>query len=417
MIPLPEIQARRAQRRSWTLDEVEQDMLLDRLVVEIADDSYLAGALVLKGGTCLHKLWLPEPWRYSKDLDYERTEDAPMGPIFDKLRAAGLRAGFTQKPRTSPGKLLSHVVYRGTFFDGATMSIGIDVPTSPPAAAARSTRRKLTVQDSGYTGTADVVAVVPEEIIASKAAAIFGRMQPRDAFDVWASQKAGLVTVEDAAKCFENYHQQGWTHKRVLENFASKIDAHSYRDLLLEFGRQAPERFDIAECREAVEALIEECAKRLVVLRRAQAARTDPERTAGAEATEDPAGGQDHSHHDAGSFLQPLAGPAPEPPEVAPTADGTPGVSDSLASSTTEDPAGGQGHSHCDAGSFLQSLGVDVTASPGSAVPLPSQDEPVLVPQTRPCGAQTDDGTPCENQVLPTSTKCRAGHTPLPRAT
>ena len=273
MIPLPEIQARRAQRRSWTLDEVEQDMLLDRLLVEIADDSYLAGALVLKGGTCLHKLWLPEPWRYSKDLDYERTEDAPMGPVFDKLRAAGLRAGFTQKPRASPGKLLSHVVYRGTFFDGAKMSIGIDVPTSPPAAAARSTRRKLTVQDSGYTGTADVLAVVPEEIIASKAAAIFGRMQPRDAFDVWASQKAGLVTVEDAAKCFENYHQQGWTHKRVLENFANKIDAHSYRDLLLEFGRQAPERFDIAECREAVEALIEACAKRLVVLRRAQAAR------------------------------------------------------------------------------------------------------------------------------------------------
>ena len=77
MISLQEIQARHAQRRSWSLHNVEQDMLLGRLVVEIADDSYLAGALVLKGGTCLHKLWLPEPWRYSKDLDYERTEDAP----------------------------------------------------------------------------------------------------------------------------------------------------------------------------------------------------------------------------------------------------------------------------------------------------------------------------------------------------
>ena len=49
---------------------------------------------MLKGGTCLHKLWLPEPWRYSKDLDYARTEDTPMGPVFDALRAAGQRVGL-----------------------------------------------------------------------------------------------------------------------------------------------------------------------------------------------------------------------------------------------------------------------------------------------------------------------------------
>ena len=83
----------------------------------------------------------------------------------------------------------------------------------------------------------------------------------------------------------------------------------------------------------------------------------------------------------------------------------------------TEDPADGQDHSHDDIGSFLQSLGIDITASPGSAAPLPPQDEPVGVPQTRPCGAQTDDGTPCDNRVSPTSSKCSAGHTPLPRAT
>ena len=104
MIPLPEIQARHAQRRSWSLHNVEQDMLLDRLVVEIADDSYLAGALVLKGGTCLHKLWLPEPWRYSKDLDYERTEDAPMGPVFDNQvmpTSTKCSAGHTPLPRAT----------------------------------------------------------------------------------------------------------------------------------------------------------------------------------------------------------------------------------------------------------------------------------------------------------------------------
>ena len=83
----------------------------------------------------------------------------------------------------------------------------------------------------------------------------------------------------------------------------------------------------------------------------------------------------------------------------------------------TEDPADGQDHSHHDAASFLQSLGVDITASPGSAAPLPPQDESVEVSQTRLSGAPTGDGTPCDNHVSPTSRKCRAGHTPLTRAT
>ena len=92
MIPRHEIDAAAQQHPGWDIQQVEQDIVLTRLMAEIANDQHLAGALVLKGGTCLHKLWLPEPWRYSKDLDYARTEDTPMGAIFDALRAAGRRA-------------------------------------------------------------------------------------------------------------------------------------------------------------------------------------------------------------------------------------------------------------------------------------------------------------------------------------
>ena len=79
MIPRHEIDAAARQRPSWDTHQVEQDIVLTRLMAEVANDKYLSETLVLKGGTCLHKLWLPEPWRYSKDLDYARTEDTPMG--------------------------------------------------------------------------------------------------------------------------------------------------------------------------------------------------------------------------------------------------------------------------------------------------------------------------------------------------
>jgi predicted nucleotidyltransferase component of viral defense system len=37
-----------------TVEQVEQDLLLSRLIVEIANDPYLGDELVFRGGTCLH---------------------------------------------------------------------------------------------------------------------------------------------------------------------------------------------------------------------------------------------------------------------------------------------------------------------------------------------------------------------------
>ncbi len=45
--------------------QVEQDLILSRLMVEIANNELLGGELVMRGGTCLHKLHLPKPYRYT----------------------------------------------------------------------------------------------------------------------------------------------------------------------------------------------------------------------------------------------------------------------------------------------------------------------------------------------------------------
>lgn len=50
-------------------DQIEQDLLLSQAVCIIADDSFLKDELALRGGTAFHKLLMPEPYRYSEDLD------------------------------------------------------------------------------------------------------------------------------------------------------------------------------------------------------------------------------------------------------------------------------------------------------------------------------------------------------------
>ncbi|MDZ7734161.1 MAG: nucleotidyl transferase AbiEii/AbiGii toxin family protein [Acidimicrobiia bacterium] len=47
-----------------------------RLIVAIANHPLLGEELVFRDGTCLHKVVLPEPLRYSEDLDYVLCETA-----------------------------------------------------------------------------------------------------------------------------------------------------------------------------------------------------------------------------------------------------------------------------------------------------------------------------------------------------
>lgn len=102
-------------RVPWpTPQQVEQDLLISRMIIEIANDDLLGGELAFRGGTCLHKLHLPQPLRYSDDLDYVRTSQGPIGPVFDALREIGERLGM--KVNVDNG-VFPKVVFRTTSTD------------------------------------------------------------------------------------------------------------------------------------------------------------------------------------------------------------------------------------------------------------------------------------------------------------
>lgn len=63
----------------WNSNEqVEQDLIICRALVEIFKDEYLASHLAFRGGTALHKLFLhPQP-RYSGDIDLVQIKTEPI---------------------------------------------------------------------------------------------------------------------------------------------------------------------------------------------------------------------------------------------------------------------------------------------------------------------------------------------------
>ncbi|MEN8114737.1 MAG: nucleotidyl transferase AbiEii/AbiGii toxin family protein, partial [Actinomycetota bacterium] len=128
MIPRAVITAWGTTRAPWpTPNQVEQDLMLSRVILAIADHPLLGVELVFRGGTCLHKLRLDRPWRYSEDLDYVRATDGPIGPVLDALREVGGELDLTAR---SDVRERPRVQLRGAFeADGTPMRIKIEVNT------------------------------------------------------------------------------------------------------------------------------------------------------------------------------------------------------------------------------------------------------------------------------------------------
>ena len=72
MIPQAAIHSWRSMA-PWAMDvQVEQDLVLSRILVEMFQDEALAEQLAFRGGTALHKLFLAPAARYSEDIDLGR---------------------------------------------------------------------------------------------------------------------------------------------------------------------------------------------------------------------------------------------------------------------------------------------------------------------------------------------------------
>lgn len=58
------------ERADWPQQyQVEQDLILHRIVSDIFQDEFLISKLAFRGGTALNLLYFTKPFRYSEDCD------------------------------------------------------------------------------------------------------------------------------------------------------------------------------------------------------------------------------------------------------------------------------------------------------------------------------------------------------------
>ena len=97
MIPKADIVAWR-QVAPWVSDaQVEQDLIISRVLVSMFQDAFIAEQLAFRGGTALHKLYFNPARRYSEDIDLVQIVPGPIGRLLDTLQE--ILNAFLGKPR------------------------------------------------------------------------------------------------------------------------------------------------------------------------------------------------------------------------------------------------------------------------------------------------------------------------------
>lgn len=87
-------------------------------MIEIGRHELLGSELAMRGGTCLHKLHLPRPLRYSEDLDYVRGTGGGVGSCLDALRELATSIGLVERGREFSDQM-AHMIFDTDATDGS----------------------------------------------------------------------------------------------------------------------------------------------------------------------------------------------------------------------------------------------------------------------------------------------------------
>ncbi len=226
--------------------QVEQDLILSRLMVEIAGNDLLGGELVMRGGTCLHKLHLPRPYRYSEDLDYVRRTTGPIGPYLDQLREVADDVGLSVSQVQSARQMVHMILDAEATDPHGQIRIKIETNIAEITPFKTPITIHHAVASRWWNGAAPVSTFVLEEMMSTKLRALYQRRKGRDLFDLWLVLTGDEATPAEIVGGLEHYMQENvFTYPQLRLNLLGKLADADFRADLASLVLDLPEGYDI----------------------------------------------------------------------------------------------------------------------------------------------------------------------------
>ncbi|MCX5796548.1 MAG: nucleotidyl transferase AbiEii/AbiGii toxin family protein [Elusimicrobia bacterium] len=170
----------------WPQDaQVEQDLILCRALIEIFQDPVLAPALLLRGGTALHKLFVTSPQRYSEDIDLVQVSAGPIGPVLNAIRSRLDPILGVPRRESGPDNVTLRYRMESEIAPVVPLRLKIEINTREHFTVFGAIGHPFAIQSPWFEGRAEVRTCTLDELLATKLRALYQRRKGRDLFDLW----------------------------------------------------------------------------------------------------------------------------------------------------------------------------------------------------------------------------------------
>lgn len=226
--------------------QVEQDLILSRLMIEIAARAPLADEFVMRGGTCLHKLHLPNPLRYSEDLDYVRRTRTRIGMHLDALREIAADVGLDVHSVEQKLNLV-HVILDAepTALPGR-IRVKIETNIAETEFFQEPIAIEHAVDSRWWQGKTSVPTFALTEMMATKLRALYQRSKGRDLFDLWLVLTTATPdprTIVDGLRHYMN--DAVFTYRDLAVNLRDKLEDADFRSDLDPLVLEVPDGYTV----------------------------------------------------------------------------------------------------------------------------------------------------------------------------
>ena len=207
--------------------QVEQDLVIERALVEMFSDEMISENLAFRGGTAFHKLFLKPQVRYSEDIDLVQIKEGPINPILKRIRE---RLDFLGTKRTVKQKANNNtIVYRfeSEIAPVINMALKIEINCREHFNVLGLQAFPFKVENSWFNGECKLTTYQLEELLATKLRALYQRRKGRDLFDLYWALTNHEIDIKKLLHCYKAYMEfsagQPPTAKMFIANMDEKM--------------------------------------------------------------------------------------------------------------------------------------------------------------------------------------------------
>jgi predicted nucleotidyltransferase component of viral defense system len=215
--------------------QIEQDLIIERAIVEIFSDPFLNENLAFRGGTALHKLFLKPQVRYSEDIDLVQVKSGPIKPILSAIKER--LAPFLGVKRNIESSIHNHTAtyrFETEIAPIIRMRLKIEINCREHFTVFGFQQIPFEVKNGWFSGSCNINTYQVEELLGTKLRALYQRRKGRDLFDLDYTLSKSNIDILKLLTCYHAYmnHSDGIspTQKMFSLNLEEKLTDKEFRN-------------------------------------------------------------------------------------------------------------------------------------------------------------------------------------------